>query len=273
MRFLLSRRWLFFAVAVALAAWGAVLLGQWQFHRLDARKAENSLVTHNLDAPAVPIDQVMSTDRAPSPHDEWQRVTVTGVYDDEATVILKYQTRDGGAGVDVVTPLVTASGAAVLVDRGWLATPNAGNHRPETPAPPPGTVEVTGFVRANATGGATAVDDLATRAISSESLAKVVSHPLYVGFLDLSAQSPKAGTELATIELPDHTSQGPHFFYGLQWWFFGALAVFGFFYLMYDEWRRAKSGSGPRRRPGSKGPGSKSPKHPAVDREHHPADE
>ena len=31
--------------------------------------------------------------------------------------------------------------------------------------------------------------------------------------------------------------EGPHFFYGLQWWFFGALAIFGFGYLMYDEWR------------------------------------
>ena len=36
-------------------------------------------------------------------------------------------------------------------------------------------------------------------------------------------------------ELPD-LGNGPHFFYGLQWWFFGLLAVFGFFYLAYDEW-------------------------------------
>jgi cytochrome oxidase assembly protein ShyY1 len=33
-----------------------------------------------------------------------------------------YQTRGGRAGVDGVTPLVTVDGAAVLVDRGWLAT-------------------------------------------------------------------------------------------------------------------------------------------------------
>ena len=36
--------------------------------------------------------------------------------------------------------------------------------------------------------------------------------------------------------LPD-LGEGPHFFYGLQWWFFGLLAVGGFLYLAYDEWR------------------------------------
>ena len=43
--------------------------------------------------------------------------------------------------------------------------------------------------------------------------------------------------------MPD-LGEGPHFFYGLQWWFFGLLAVFGFCYLAYDEWR---GGAGRRR--------------------------
>ena len=43
---------------------------------------------------------------------------------------------------------------------------------------------------------------------------------------------------LEPAELPD-LDNGPHFFYGLQWWFFGLLALFGFFYLAYDEWRAA----------------------------------
>jgi cytochrome oxidase assembly protein ShyY1 len=40
-------------------------------------------------------------------------------------------------------------------------------------------------------------------------------------------------------ELPD-LGEGPHFFYGLQWWFFAALAVFGFGYLTVDEVRRTR---------------------------------
>ena len=130
MRFLLSRRWILFAVAVALAAWGATLLGQWQFHRLDDRRHENTVVARNLAAPPAPIDEVMSTSMATSPDDEWRRVTVHGEWDDAHTIVLKYQTRDGGPGVDAVTPLVTADGHAVLVDRGWMATDNSGGDRP-----------------------------------------------------------------------------------------------------------------------------------------------
>ena len=45
-------------------------------------------------------------------------------------------------------------------------------------------------------------------------------------------------------ELPD-LGNGPHFFYGLQWWFFGLLAVFGFGYLAWDERRRMRRGQAP----------------------------
>ncbi|RYE77046.1 MAG: SURF1 family protein, partial [Myxococcales bacterium] len=127
MRFLLSRRWFFFTIAVAFAAWGAVLLGQWQFHRLEDRKHENAVITHNLKADPVAIGEVMSTDEPTTHDEEWKLVTMTGTYDDEHTIVLKYQTRDSKSGVDVVTPLVGADGTAVLVDRGWLATNNRGN--------------------------------------------------------------------------------------------------------------------------------------------------
>ena len=62
-------------------------------------------------------------------------------------------------------------------------------------------------------------------------------------------------------ELPD-LGNGPHFFYGLQWWFFGLLAVFGFFYLAYDEWTRRGAQ-----------PASERAQHPAVDGQHHAGDE
>lgn len=240
MRFLLSRRWLLFALTVAAMAWGASLLGQWQFHRLDDRRAENRLVARNLAGAPVAVDSVLAVGRPASKQDEWREVVVHGSWDDEHTIVVKYQTRDGAAGVDVVTPLVTDGGAAVLVDRGWLATENVGSTRPDLPPATTGPVTVSGWVRRDGTGGATDVNDLATRAISSRAAAEVLPYPLYGGFLDLHTESPAPAKELGAIELPDDTSEGPHFFYGLQWWFFGALAVFGFGYLAYDEWRRAQ---------------------------------
>ncbi len=48
MRFLLSRRWVLFALVVVVLAWLATQLGQWQFHRLDERKQDNRIVSTNL---------------------------------------------------------------------------------------------------------------------------------------------------------------------------------------------------------------------------------
>jgi cytochrome oxidase assembly protein ShyY1 len=239
-RFLFTRRWVLFALTVVALAYLATLLGQWQFHRLDERRASNALVARNLDRPPVPIDSLLAAGRSVAKDDEWRRVVVHGTWDDTHTIVLKYQTRDGGAGADVVTPLRTAGGPAVLVDRGWMATENVGSTRPQTPATSSGEVTVIGWVRRDATGGASRVDDLATRAISSKAAAKVLPYPLYGGFLDLHTEAPAPAKSLAAVELPDDTSEGPHFFYGLQWWFFGALALFGFGYLAYDEWRRAR---------------------------------
>jgi cytochrome oxidase assembly protein ShyY1 len=237
-RFLFTRRWVLFALTVAAMAWGATLLGRWQFHRLDDRRAENTLVKRNLDQPPVPAAELMAVGRAPDPDHEWRKVIVHGTWDEANTIVLKYQTRDSGAGVDVVTPLVTAGGPAVLVDRGWMATENSGAVRPKLPVATDGDITVIGWIRKDAGGRASQVDDLATRAISSTAAAEVLPYPLYGGFLDVETESPRPATALGATELPDDTSEGPHFFYGLQWWFFGFLAVFGFGYLAYDEWRQ-----------------------------------
>ena len=262
MRFLLSRRWLLFALAVVAMAWGASKLGDWQFHRLDERRAENRTIAHNLAQPPVPIDDVMKVGAAPSKKQEWREVVVHGVWDDAHTIVVKYQTRAAGAGVDVVTPLRTGDGSAVLVDRGWLATENVGGTRPHLPAVQTGDVTVIGWVRIDGTGSSTQVHDLATRAISSRAAASVVPYPLYGGFLDLHTESPTPAKPLGATELPDDKSEGPHFFYGLQWWFFGALAIFGFGYLAYDEWLRAREEDV-----------LESPQHATVDGQHRPGDE
>jgi cytochrome oxidase assembly protein ShyY1 len=237
--FLLTRRWLLFFLAVLLMAWGASWLGQWQFRRLHEKRHENHVIAANLAAAPVPIDRLMAVGRPPGPEVEWRRVTAHGRWDDAHTIVVKYQTSiDGSPGVDIATPLVTDRGRAVLVDRGWMGTSNVGSTRPKPPPVTGGRVTVTGWVRQDATGDATVVDQLQTRAISSQTAAKVVAHPLYAGFVDLARQSPPPVHRLGPIELPDDTSDGPHFFYGLQWWFFGFLAVVGFLYLAYDEWRR-----------------------------------
>ena len=233
--FLVSRRWVIFAITVVLCAWAAWLLGQWQFHRLADRKAQNAVIERNERAPVAHVGDVLTT-RPVSASQEYRRVQATGTYDTDNTVIVRYQTRDGASGVDVVVPLTTSSGTTLLVDRGWLATDNRGVDSADAPPPPLGTVTVVGRVREDATGDSTAVVDHSTRAINSEAIGRAIDAPVYGGFVDLVSEDPAPATALEPAELPD-LSNGPHFFYGLQWWFFGLLAIGGFVYLVVDEWR------------------------------------
>jgi cytochrome oxidase assembly protein ShyY1 len=181
-----------------------------------------------------------------APGDEWRVVSATGTYDVDDTVIVRYRTREGASGVDVVVPLVTDDGTALLVDRGWVATDNSGADAGDVPAPPSGEVTVTGWLRQDATGDSTAVTDGSTRAISSDRIGEALGREVYGGFVDLREEDPAPEQPLEQAELPD-LGNGPHFFYGLQWWFFGVLAVFGFGYLAWDE-RRGSPRRGQRQR-------------------------
>ena len=235
-RFLLSRRWLLFAAVVALLCVGTWWLGQWQFHRLEDRKASNAVVRANEDRAPSAVADVLAPGRPVVEDDEWRQVTATGRYDPANTVIVRYRTRDGASGVDVVVPLVTDSGTTLLVDRGWVAADNEGATPGDLPAPPSGEVTVEGWVRADATGDSAEVSDHSTRAISSAEIGPAIGQEVYGGFVVLESEDGEPAAGLEAVELPE-LNNGPHFFYGLQWWFFGVLAVFGFGYLAWDERR------------------------------------
>jgi cytochrome oxidase assembly protein ShyY1 len=105
---------------------------------------------------------------------------------------------------------------------------------------------VSGYVRADGSGDSTTVSNRSTRAIDSEKVGEALDREVYGGFVELRSEDPAPATALEPVELPE-LNDGPHFFYGLQWWFFGVLAVFGFGYLAHDERRRGPRGQRPRR--------------------------
>lgn len=233
-RQILNRRWFLFALTVVALTVLAWQLGNWQFNRLEERKERNSQIAANEHHDLTDIEDVLGSAGNVPEKDEWRLVSATGTYRLEDQVVVRYRTRDGNSGVDVVVPLETATGRSVLVDRGWLQTENRGEIPTDIPAPPSGEVTVTGWLRANATGDSTKVVDHSTRAVNSEAIGQALDLEVYGGFVDVKSETPGPETALAPVEMPE-LDNGPHFFYGIQWWFFGALAVIGFFYLMYDE--------------------------------------
>ena len=149
-------------------------------------------------------------------------------------------------GVDVVVPLRDRRGEPLLVDRGWLADRRpAARHRTRSRPRRPARCTVTGYVRVDATGDSAKVTDRVDAVdLERADRRRPSDRETYGGFVELASEDPSPDTPLEPAELPD-LSNGPHFFYGLQWWFFGLLALFGFCYLAYDEWRgAARAGRG-----------------------------
>jgi cytochrome oxidase assembly protein ShyY1 len=126
LRFLLTRRWLLLLLTVLLFGYACLLLGRWQWHRLEDKKTGNAVIRINEKAAPRPVEQVLRRGVDPPDSARYAVVSATGTYDVSQTIVVRYQTRDGNPGVDIVVPLVTASGDALLVDRGWFTTSNQG---------------------------------------------------------------------------------------------------------------------------------------------------
>ena len=132
--------------------------------------------------------------RAVAEDDEWRQVTATGDYDADDTVIVRYRTRDGASGIDVVVPLVTADGTALLVDRGWMAADNEGAGPDDVPAPPSGEVTVDGWVRADADRRQHRRRPTTPRGRSPASeIGAAIGQEVYGGFVELDAEDGRAG--------------------------------------------------------------------------------
>ncbi|MGH3366392.1 MAG: SURF1 family cytochrome oxidase biogenesis protein [Nocardioidaceae bacterium] len=241
--FLLSRRWLLFGLFVVVLAAVCWRLGVWQFDRLEERRTDNAIIEQNLDAQPVPADAVMNVSRPLPEQQQWRRVIATGSYQTTDETLVRYQTRDGRPGVTVLTPLRTEGGETLLVDRGWMAVTNDPTAPVHPPAPAPGRVTVTGWAVPDQGGDPDEITPLhgEVRLISSRGFTEITDRSLLQGYLIARNETPPPERPLVA-SVPPALDSGPHFFYGLQWWFFAALAVGGFGYFGYLEARdRRKS--------------------------------
>jgi surfeit locus 1 family protein len=77
----------------------------------------------------------------------------SGRYDDDHAIILRGRVYQGVPGVEVVSPLVLDNGkSAVLVNRGFVPTPDASTVEPDS-LREPGTVRVEGIALPIPSGG------------------------------------------------------------------------------------------------------------------------
>jgi cytochrome oxidase assembly protein ShyY1 len=236
---LLNVRWIATALAVLVLAGVCVQLGRWQFHRLDERKARNEVTRTNLAAPPAPIDQIVGADGIVGDQHAWRTAVVTGRYDASKQIVLRYRNVNDRPGFEIVTPLLLPDGKAVLVDRGFLARQGAELAPENVPAVPTGEVTITGRLRRSENGGHTnggVPDNGTARLINGPDFAKVLGLNLYDGYLTIDKQEPANDQAFGAFPGPE-IDDGPHFFYGLQWFFFALLALGGLVYFSRQEVR------------------------------------
>jgi len=229
-RFLLTPRWLGLAALALLLAAIMVGLGDWQLHRYRERAAINARIDSSATGPAVPLASLGR--QPPSAATEWTRVQATGRYDQSHETFARGRTLEGEVGYEVLTPLVLPDGSAVLVDRGWLASPEGGALVMPRVAPVPGgAVTVVGRLHRPESRADTPVRHTVRR-ISPAALR--LPYPVYGGYVMLDTQTPAADSALTPVP-PGHENSWQNAGYVVQWWAFAALTLFGYGYLARRE--------------------------------------
>jgi len=92
-------------------------LGLWQLRRLEQRRALNQAILDGLNQPSITLTgQPLEPDEM-----HLRRVSVTGTFDNEESIILRGRSLNGQPGAELVVPLrIQDSDTAVLVNRGWI---------------------------------------------------------------------------------------------------------------------------------------------------------
>jgi cytochrome oxidase assembly protein ShyY1 len=219
LRVLTSRRWLGAFAAAAVFAVAAFFLGQWQWHRYEAKQERAERITSHYQAAPVPVRSVVGTDPMPLAQD-WTRVTATGSYAVERTLVVRNRPLEGTYGYEVLVPLRLSDGSLLVVDRGWVPNAATAEELPEVPAAPTGVVSATGWLRPSekSLGRELPAGQLAS--INLDEAGRQIGGDVLGAYLVLERERTADGASPArptALERPD-TDLGPHQAYAFQWW-------------------------------------------------------
>lgn len=250
MRKLTSGPWLLKHLLVVLVLIGLINLGFWQLQRLEQRRAFNRNITAALNQPATPL----TGDPVDPAELHFQRVRVTGTFDNKQTIAIRNQLRgEDMPGLHLVTPLrISGSDTAVLVDRGWIPR---GDSDP-TPA------RLTPYDVA----GEVSIEGIANQTQTRPGWLSPLDPPLKQGQTRLVAwfrididriqeQLPYRLLPIFVQQLPDPNAnadglphqdsgltldEGPHLGYAIQWFSFAIILVVTYGLFLWQEARRGE---------------------------------
>ena len=214
----------------------------WQLRRLDERRVANTVGESRYEA--EPVDAVVLVAAAGEDVDSLShhRATATGTFAPENEVLIRSQVYRETAGFDVITPLLTDNGTAVLVNRGWV--PLEMDQVPVALAPPPeGVVTVEGWLAPTQERKALGPADPDTGQLVSMNRVDIgriqhqVPYPLLPMYLVVLGEQ---GSELPVpLAKPTFDDEGPHLAYAIQWFSFLVIGLVGYGFLMKKSLERS----------------------------------
>lgn len=219
-------------------------LSAWQFDRLQTRRADNARLITRSQQPPAPLEELAGGAEEAA---LYRRAEAAGGYDLVEEVLLRSRSYQGRPGHHLLTPLVTASGTALIVDRGWvpLDVDEPGATRTQAPQD---RVEVTGILLASESKGFLSLADPPPGEVDSlpradlDRLSEQLPYPVYPLYLRLQEQVPPNPGDLPEPVPVPEPDDGPHLSYAVQWLFFAVAAAVVYGALVRKERRKAEAG-------------------------------
>jgi surfeit locus 1 family protein len=224
----LTRSGMVAGLAILVVVAVCVRLGFWQLDRRDQRLERNAAIAERMAAPPAEIT-AMPVDTAGLVH---RAATLRGTYDHDRSVVLGARSHRGIPGVYVLTPL-RMDGGAILVNRGWVPSPDAatidlGSVRRPAAAAVSGVLIAYPHVPS-----AAASDTFRTRWFRLDAPSIRAQYPYDLAPLYLQEIGPRDRDTVSAGALdpvpldPPALDAGPHMSYAVQWFGFAAVFLIG----------------------------------------------
>lgn len=211
-----------------LAALVCLRLSLWQVRRLGEKRAAAAEMEERLGAPPVELPLAASAGPLSVDSLEFRRAVAQGRFDFDHQLILVARSLGGVPGVHLVTPLVMRGGVVVLVERGWVASPDARSVDIDRLVEP-AYARVEGVLLELSVASGESADSgwpRRARAIGAGFDWTPVGRPfkLFLRRSALPAEGAPAG--MRPVPLPV-VSPGRHLSYAIQWLAFAVIALVG----------------------------------------------
>jgi len=234
-------KWTLTTILVLIGVYVLIRLGFWQLDRLESRRQFNQHYLEQMSSPNINLNDEINHQELMKM--EYREVSVSGFYDFENEIYLQNQAFENIPGYRVVTPLIIDnSNTMVYIERGWISFEDLKDidainniYTQEQ--------NLQGIIRLPQSesdfGGKSSVTSESNSKfflyVDLDLLKTELEYELLPIYVQLNGESnyQKPYSKLQEIEI----TEGPHFGYALQWFFFASLLGIGYpFFVRKQIW-------------------------------------